>query len=85
MRAAVAAIGRDPAGIGVVGTLPTSAHEDRSLDVAATMDRVPPLVDAGVTDFRARFAVPDDRPAALDHLHGVARAFREVVGRSDES
>jgi probable F420-dependent oxidoreductase len=85
MRSLLAEIGHDPTGLGVVGSLPTVRSDDGSLDVAATMDRVPALVEAGVTDFRARFAVPDDRAAALDHLHGVALAFRRAVGRSDET
>jgi probable F420-dependent oxidoreductase len=78
MRAAVAAAGRDPAGIGVAGTLPIARHDDRSVDLAGTMARVPPLVDAGVTDFRAHLAIPEDG-GAEQYLSDVVGAFRAAT------
>jgi alkanesulfonate monooxygenase SsuD/methylene tetrahydromethanopterin reductase-like flavin-dependent oxidoreductase (luciferase family) len=78
MRAAVAATGRDPAGIGVAGTLPVKRHEDRSVDVTATMARLPPLVEAGVTDFRAHLPIPEG-DAAEQYLADVVGAFRAAT------
>ncbi len=80
MREAVAGFDRDPAGIGVVGTLPVVRTDD-GVDLAATMDGVPPLVDAGVTDFRAHLPIPDDPAAAHDYLAPVVDAFRPATGR----
>ena len=48
---------------------------------ARTMDGVPPLVEAGITDFRV-YAVPADPSAARDQLSELVTAFRGTVGRS---
>jgi probable F420-dependent oxidoreductase len=81
-REALEAAGRDPAGLQVQGTLPVVKGSDGSVDLARTMDGVPALVDAGITDFRAYLPVPDDANAAMDYFAGVVTAFRETVGRS---
>jgi probable F420-dependent oxidoreductase len=78
MRAAVGATGRDATAIGVAGTLPVVRHDDRSVDIAATMARVPPLVDAGVTDFRAHLPIPGG-DAAEQYLADVVGAFRTAT------
>ena len=75
MREAVAGAGGDPESVQVAGTLPAVRRADRSIDLDATMDRVFPLVEAGVTDFRAFLPVPSEYDAAVDYLRGVADAF----------
>ena len=80
MRDMVAGYDRDPSGIGVVGTLPLVRTDD-GIDLAATMDSVPALAEAGVTDFRAHLAIPSDPTAAHDYLAEVVTAFRPAVGR----
>jgi probable F420-dependent oxidoreductase len=75
MREAVAAVGGDGDAMQVAGTLPTVRREDRSTDLDATMERVLPLVAAGVTDFRAYVPVPSGYEAAVDSLRGIADAF----------
>jgi len=75
MREGVAAAGGDADVIQVAGALPTVRREDRSVDLDATMERVLPLVDAGVTDFRAYLSVPGEYDAAVDYLRGIADAF----------
>jgi probable F420-dependent oxidoreductase len=80
MRDAVGAAGGDAGTIQVAGTLPTVRREDRSIDLDATMERVLPLVDAGVTDFRAFLPVPSEYDAAVDHLSGIADAFQDATG-----
>ena len=76
---ALAAAGRDVNGFAVAGRLPAVVGDDGHLDVARTMDGVPPLVDAGVTDFRALVRIPAERAAATDHLAGLVTAFRETT------
>jgi hypothetical protein len=39
------------------------------------MERVLPLVEAGVTDFRAYLPVPGAYDAAVEYLRGIADAF----------
>ena len=75
MREAVAVAGGDTDGIQVAGTLPAVRREDRSVDLDATMDRVLPLVEAGVTDFRAHLPVPSVYDEAVDSLRDIADAF----------
>jgi len=78
MRAALEAAGRDATGLQVSGTLPVVRREDRSVDLAATMAGVAPLVEAGVTDFRAHLAVPEGDGAEA-YLTEVVRAFRAAT------
>ena len=77
---ALSAAGRDPDNFQVAGRLPVVKGADGHLDLAASMDRVPPLVEAGVTDFRANPRLPDDRAAVGGRLHELVSAFRAVVG-----
>ena len=81
LRAQLAAAGRDPEGIEVAGQLPAVRGGDGELDVDATMAAVPPLVAAGVTDFRASLRIPPDAGAAEEHVRRVVVAFRSVTGR----
>ena len=80
MREAVAGYDRDPSGLGVVGTLPIVRTDD-GVDLAATMDSVPAMVEAGVTDFRAHLPIPSDASEAHDYLAEVVAAFRPAAGR----
>jgi hypothetical protein len=43
------------------------------------MERVLPLVGAGVTDFRAYVSVPSEYDAAVEYLHGIADAFHTAT------
>jgi hypothetical protein len=53
--------------------------DDRSIDLGATMERVLPLVDAGVTDFRAFLPVPSTYDAAVEYLRGIAETFHRAT------
>ena len=75
MREAVASAGGNGESLEVAGTLPTVRRQDRSIDLDATMERVHPLVEAGVTDFRAHVPVPSGYDAAVDYLRGIADRF----------
>jgi probable F420-dependent oxidoreductase len=80
MRDGLAAAGRDHSDLDVVGTLP-ARKAAAGVDVAATMEVVPDLVDAGVTDFRMAVSIPPDRSAAEDLLAPIVAGFREATGR----
>lgn len=81
IRDALSAANRDPADFQVAGSLPAVKGEDRKLDLDRTMDGVPALVEAGITDFRANLRIPSDPNAATDFLSEVVSAFRKAVGR----
>ena len=83
MKDALADAGRDASDLQVTGALPLVKREDRSLDVERTMEAVPGLADAGLTDLRARFSLPKDGSAALDELRGIVHTFRVAAGRPD--
>jgi probable F420-dependent oxidoreductase len=79
MREGVAALGRDPADIGVVGSLMVSPDER---DVAAVMAPVPGLVASGVTDVRLFVPRSRSRAELVDQLSRLVAAFQDAVGRS---
>ncbi len=79
MREAVAAHGRDPYEILVQGVLPTK-RTDAGINLAATMNDVGTLVDAGVVDFRAYLPVPTDPTEAEDYLTDLVTQFEAVTG-----
>jgi alkanesulfonate monooxygenase SsuD/methylene tetrahydromethanopterin reductase-like flavin-dependent oxidoreductase (luciferase family) len=81
MREAMEAAGRGGEPLQVTTALPTVKGDDGEIDVARTMEAVPPLVEAGITDFRV-YAIPSDLSAARDFLSGLVAAFRPAVGRS---
>jgi probable F420-dependent oxidoreductase len=82
MRDALVAAGRDEVErIGVVGYLPI-VKEGGVVDIDRTMDGVPALVDAGVTDFRAAVSIPGDREVALERMRAITSAFRTTIGRA---
>lgn len=82
MREAVAAAGRDPSDLQVVGTVPTVRGDGGEPDLSATMAAVPPLVDAGATDLRVALPVPAGQTAATERLAEIVAAFRAVTGRT---
>jgi probable F420-dependent oxidoreductase len=81
MREGVAATGRDPSDIQIVGNLASVRGSDGKVDIDRTLAAVPALVDAGVTDIRAGLSLPDDARAAQDYLSDVVQRFRTIVGR----
>ncbi len=81
MKERVAEAGRDVSDLQVVGYLPTVKQDNGELDLARTMEAVPDLAAAGLTDLRARWTLPGDRTAAADSLATIVAAFREAAGR----
>jgi probable F420-dependent oxidoreductase len=82
MRQELSEVGHDPSGLQVVGRLPIVTDTDRAVDIVRTMDAVPELVDAGVTDFRANFPLPADQSAAAETLSEIVTAFRAATNRT---
>jgi alkanesulfonate monooxygenase SsuD/methylene tetrahydromethanopterin reductase-like flavin-dependent oxidoreductase (luciferase family) len=80
MREALTAAGRDPATLRVLGTLPVHRRSSGEPDIAKTVDTVPRLVEAGVTDFRITGPMPADLDAATDYLSELMSAFRDANG-----
>ncbi|MBV8159947.1 MAG: LLM class flavin-dependent oxidoreductase, partial [Acidimicrobiia bacterium] len=77
---ALRAGGRAVDGFQVAGRLPVVTDDDGHLDIPRTMAGVPPLVDAGVTDFRAQLRLADERQAATQRLADVVAGFRSALG-----
>ena len=81
MRTEVDVAGGDGAALAVLAPLPLLRQRNRSLDLGATMDRLPPLVEAGVTDFLVHVPVPESYAGAQDVYSELVTAFREATGR----
>lgn len=76
VKQAMADGGRDDAdSLQIVGYLPVAYDGDR-LDVERTIEQAAPLVEAGVTDFRASFRFTGDQAADVDLAKPVVEAFR---------
>ena len=78
MRNAVGTLGRDPHDIEVVANLPVVVDDGGAVDRDATMARVPDLVAAGATDFRAVFRLAPDAPDAQERIVDLVDAFKAV-------
>jgi probable F420-dependent oxidoreductase len=79
MKDLLAGAGRDPSSLQIVGSLPAVIRTDGELDLESTMEAIQPFVEAGVSDFRVRVALPAERSAALDKLAAVVSAFRAAT------
>ena len=79
LREALDAAGRGDVELQVTGALPVVNDADGKLDIARTVDGVPALVAAGLTDLRAGIKVPADRSAAVDLLSELVGAFRAAT------
>jgi len=81
MRAEVDALGGDAAALSVLAPLPLQRRDDGSLDLEASMDRVPVLVDAGVTDVLVHVRVPDSEVGTQETFSELAAVFKAASGR----
>lgn len=80
MRAAVAAAGRDPDGIEVTGRLAVVHDADGEPQIGPTMEAVPGLVEAGVTDFAIGLRPPQGVEQAAEYLAPWVEAFEAAAG-----
>lgn len=79
MREAVAALGRDPSDIEVIGHLPLVRDEDGQPECDASMANLGRLVEAGVTNVDVFLPAPTEYDAAVDYLAPWAEAFRKAL------
>jgi probable F420-dependent oxidoreductase len=79
MRDAVAAAGRDPAGIEVTGALRVERDSGGEPQIRPTMDAVPSLFEAGVTDFSINLRPPVGVDAAVEYFSPWVEAFEAAV------
>jgi probable F420-dependent oxidoreductase len=82
MRQALMDAGRDPNGLGVVGSVSAVRNDAGKLDIAASVEAIGAQFEAGVTDFRSRIALPADDGAAGDLLAELVPAFRAATTSS---
>ncbi len=75
----VEAAGGDPSGLQVLGYAGVVRRDDGSVDLDATMEGVPALVEAGITDIRVALGLPEGREAATEYLADVVARFRAVT------
>jgi probable F420-dependent oxidoreductase len=79
MRDGVAATGRDPSDIGVVGYLVLARDERGVIDAERTMAAVPALLAAGVTDVLVSVPLSAERAELTAQLRTIVSAFHAVV------
>jgi probable F420-dependent oxidoreductase len=80
LRESLAALGRDPRGVRVLGALRLTEGRSGTLDLDRTMEQVPSHLDAGITDFTLGGKVPRSAAEGADVLPAVVEAFRAVAG-----
>jgi probable F420-dependent oxidoreductase len=76
---ALQAAGRDTSSFQVVGQLRVRKNDGGTPDLVATMEPVPDMLAAGITDFRLGATVPDGYEAAVDYLSEIVQAFGVVA------
>lgn len=76
------AAGRNPKDFQVTSYLPILQGEAGEIDLGATMEAVPAMAEAGITDLRATLNLPGELQAATDFLSPIVEAFRQAAGRT---
>jgi probable F420-dependent oxidoreductase len=79
MREAVAALGRDPSDIEIIGHLPLVRDGDGQPEPDASMANLGRLVEAGVTNVDVFLPAPTEYAAAVDYLALWAEAFHKAL------
>ncbi len=82
MKDAVLQEGGAVEGLQVVGSLPVVRSASGAIDVPRTMEKVPLLVESGVTDFVEYSLLPKSYDESLAEAAPLVAAFREAVGRA---
>jgi alkanesulfonate monooxygenase SsuD/methylene tetrahydromethanopterin reductase-like flavin-dependent oxidoreductase (luciferase family) len=80
MRTEVDTAGGDGVALSVFAPLPVQLRRNQSLDAVAMMYRLPPLVEAGVTDFLAYVGPAESFAAAKDRCAEIVSAFTDATG-----
>lgn len=79
IRRALAEAGRDATRFAVRGMLPIATKANGNLDGDTTMERVPALIEAGITDFSVQGSIPVELEAATAFLSELVVAFRHAT------
>jgi probable F420-dependent oxidoreductase len=79
MQDAVARCDRDPSEIQIAGMVTLVKGPDGAPAIGPTMEKVPALIKAGVTDVRVSLPVPAERNAAEGYLAEWVAAFRAIT------
>ncbi len=79
MREAVARRDRDPLELGVVGALRVVKDDRGAVDLGRTMEPVPRLHAAGISDFRMYLSPPTGGQPTVEYLHEFVTAFRAAT------
>lgn len=79
MRRLIEAEGGDPSRLAVAGNLPWVRDASGEPDPVATMERVPDLLEIGITDLRAHFRPSSDPSETRDVFASAVDAFRAVT------
>jgi probable F420-dependent oxidoreductase len=79
MREAVASFGRDPSEIEVQGGLPLVTDAGGQPLAHPSMEHLPPLVAAGVTNVDVVLPIPSDYQAAVDYLTPWVEVFTQAI------
>ncbi len=81
MKAELAKLGRDVSDLQATCALPVVNDAKGEMDIPRTMEKLRPLVEAGVTDFRMNLPLPGHQGAATEKVRKVVAGFRTAVGR----
>ena len=81
MKQAVADAGGSTDGMRIIGNLAIRKDDKGKVDVAASMEPVAAMLQAGVTDFSVRLNPPDDFDDAVAWLEPIVSGFRAATGR----
>jgi probable F420-dependent oxidoreductase len=80
MRAEVDRAGGDGSALAVMAPLPLQLRQNRSPDLARTMDLLPRFVEAGVTDVLVHVRAPDSYARAQEVYSELVAAFKAASG-----
>lgn len=84
MQTELADAGGNPDTLQVTANLASVRGDDGSLDIDRTLEHVPELVAAGITDFRVHVSAPSNTDA-LEYLRHFVASFHTVTGRTGDS
>ena len=79
IRAALEEAGRSSDGFAVTAPLAVQKDDAGKIDFSATMAPVPGMLEAGITDFRIRFPLPQEQAAVHDAIAPAVEAFRKAA------
>jgi probable F420-dependent oxidoreductase len=83
VHAALRAVGRDPEGFEVRGTLKVKGSEEDGYNIDGGLAEVDAMVEAGVTDFQIGVRLPAETFVACELVEEITARFRRKFGRAE--